>query len=110
MTADLCLIDLDDVSYVPLNSAARQLVYSECGRGVDTVIVGGRILMRNRRTTTIDEAALRAEVADLMPVFLRDAERIRKTSAAAAPCLLEANANVDRHQIGLDRFITRRST
>ena len=110
LTADLCLIDLDDVSYVPLNSAARQLVYSECGRGVDTVIVGGRILMRNRRTTTIDEAALRAEVADLMPVFLRDAERIRKTSAAAVPCLLEANANVDRHQIGLDRFITRRST
>lgn len=107
MAADLCLIDLDDVAYVPLNSAARQLVYSESGRGVDSVIVDGRILMRNRRATTIDEAALRAELAELMPAFRRDAERIRRTSAIALPYLAEASANVDRHQLGLDRFVTR---
>ena len=38
--ADLILIDLDDVAYLPYNSAARQLVYTEAGRG------GGK---RNRR-------------------------------------------------------------
>lgn len=109
MAADLCLIDLDDVSYVPLNSVVRQLVYGECGRGVDTVIVGGRILLRDRRATTVDEAALRAEIGELMPAFRRDAERIRRAGAAALPYLAEANANIDRHPLGLDRFITRRS-
>lgn len=109
MTADLCLIDLDDIAYVPLNSAARQLVYGECGRGVDSVIVGGRILLRERRATTIDEAALRAEIGELMPGFRRDAERVRRAGAMALPYLAEANANVERHRLGLDRFVTRRS-
>ena len=29
------LIDLNDTAYLPYNSAARQLVYTEAGRGVD---------------------------------------------------------------------------
>ena len=35
--ADLILIDLNDVAYLPFNSAARQLVYTEAGRGVESV-------------------------------------------------------------------------
>ncbi len=36
MLADLTMIDLADLAYLPFNSAARQLVYSETGRGVHT--------------------------------------------------------------------------
>src|SRR2546423_9242748 len=57
--ADLILIDLNDTAYLPYNSAARQLVYTESGRGVETVIVDGRTVIRDRRVTTIDEDALR---------------------------------------------------
>src|SRR4029078_8003165 len=70
--ADLILIDLKDTAYLPFNSAARQLVYTESGRGVETVIVDGRIVVQDRRITTIDEDALRREVADLMRHFLAD--------------------------------------
>jgi len=63
MKADLVVIDFGDVSYQPLNSAERQLVFSETGRGVETTIVDGRVILRERHITTIDEAALSDELA-----------------------------------------------
>lgn len=109
MAADLVLIDLDDVSYVPLNSVARQLVFSECGRGVETTIVGGRIVMRDGRMATIDERALRAEIAELMPAFLRDVAQVRAAGLQAHPYLLQANRNVGREDVGLHRYVGRRT-
>ena len=41
MKADLVVIDLSDIAWQPLNSVARQLVFSEVGRGVETTIVDG---------------------------------------------------------------------
>ena len=74
--ADLILIDLDDVAYLPYNSAARQLVYTESGRAVESVIVDGRIVMKDRKVKTIDEDALRREVTGLMRHFIADYEAI----------------------------------
>ena len=65
--ADLVLIDLADIAYVPFNSALRQLVFSDSGRAIDTVIVNGRLIIEGRQLLSLDEAALRDEVAALMP-------------------------------------------
>ncbi|WP_131195227.1 amidohydrolase family protein [Lichenihabitans psoromatis] len=105
LKADLSLIDLSTIAYLPLNSVARQLVFSETGQGVDTVMVGGRIVMRDGRLTTVDEAAFRAELNDAMPAFRRDFEVIRSTAALAAPALLEANRRVAALDVGLNRFL-----
>ena len=35
----------DRLAYLPFNSAARQLVFSETGRGVQTVLVDGRVVL-----------------------------------------------------------------
>jgi cytosine/adenosine deaminase-related metal-dependent hydrolase len=72
MKADLVLLDLDDYAYQPLNSAARQLVFSETGRGVHTVIIDGQIVLREGRHTLIDEAAFRAELKAVMIEAERD--------------------------------------
>ena len=53
--ADLTLIDMSDPSWLPLNSAVRQLVHVEAGRGVRHVIVDGAVVVRDRRLTTIEE-------------------------------------------------------
>src|SRR5438132_4499795 len=74
--ADLILIDLKDVAYLPYNSAARQLVYTEAGRGVETVIVDGQVVIRDRKALTIDEDVLRREVAGLMRHFMADFETL----------------------------------
>src|SRR5712691_8079579 len=74
--ADLVFIDLNDVAYLPYNSAARQLVYTEAGRGVESVIVDGRVIIKERKVMTIDEDALRREVAGLMRHFIADYDAV----------------------------------
>ena len=98
---------MKDTAYLPYNSAARQLVYSETGRAIDTVIVDGRVVMRDRVVQTIDEDALRAEVADLMEGFRADFEDVVESRAAALPFLLDAHRRVWDRDIDLHRFVPR---
>jgi len=105
--ADLVLIDLADVAYLPYNSAARQLVYTEAGRGVETVIIDGRVVMRERKVTTIDEDALRREVTGLMRHFIADYDAIVESRKRAIPYMLDVHRKVWAADIGFDRFIGR---
>jgi 5-methylthioadenosine/S-adenosylhomocysteine deaminase len=105
--ADLILIDLDDAAYLPYNSAARQLVYTESGRAVESVIVNGRIVMQDRKIKTIDEDALRREVAGLMRHFIADYEAIVASRKRALPYMLEAHRKVWQADVGMNRFIPR---
>ena len=105
--ADLILIDLNDVAYLPFNSAARQLVYTEAGRGVESVIVEGRVVIRERKVTTIDEDALRREVASLMRHFTADYEAVVQSRKRALPYMLEAHRRVWQADVGMNRFIPR---
>ncbi len=105
--ADLVLLDMKDTAYLPYNSAARQLVYSETGRAIDTVIVDGRVVMKDRVVQTIDEDALRAEVAEAMGGFRADFDEVVKSRAAALPHLLEAHRRVWDREIDLHRFVPR---
>jgi 5-methylthioadenosine/S-adenosylhomocysteine deaminase len=104
MKADLMIIDLSDPAYMPFNNAARQLVFSESGRGVETTIVNGRVVMRDRRMTTVNEAELRAELADLMVKFRHDHALLAGAGEAAQPWLLDALSRVTQHDIGIERF------
>jgi 5-methylthioadenosine/S-adenosylhomocysteine deaminase len=103
----MILIDLDDVAYLPYNSAARQLVYTEAGRGVESVIVDGRVVMRGRKVTTIDEDALRREVAGLMRHFIADYDAVVASRKQALPHMLEAHRKVWQTDIGMNRFVGR---
>ena len=67
--ADIVLIDLDRIAYMPLNDVKRQLVYCETGSSVTDVFVAGRHVVKNGQLLTIDEAALRAELRALMPAL-----------------------------------------
>jgi 5-methylthioadenosine/S-adenosylhomocysteine deaminase len=105
--ADLILIDLDDAAYLPYNSAARQLVYTESGRAVESVIVDGRIVMKDRKVKTIDGDALRREVTSLMRHFIADYEAIVASRKRALPYMLEAHRKVWQADVGMNRFIPR---
>ena len=105
--ADMVLIDLDDVAYLPFNSAARQLVYTEAGRGVASVIVDGRLVIEDRRVTTIDEDALRREVAGLMRHFIADYDAVVASRKRALPFMLEAHRKVWQTDVGMSRFVAR---
>src|SRR5713101_7526000 len=102
--ADLILIDLNDVAYLPYNSAARQLVYAEAGRGVASVIVDGRVVIKQGVVKTIDEDALRREVTDLMRHFIADYDAVVESRKRALPYMLDAHRRMWQTDIGMNRF------
>jgi cytosine/adenosine deaminase-related metal-dependent hydrolase len=105
MIADLMILDLNEPAFVPFNSAARQIVFSEAGRAVQTVLVGGRPVVRDGVLVTVDEAALAAEAENIAPGFRREAEELAKRSADLIAPLLEGNRAAWNAQIGLHRYI-----
>ncbi|MCP4168468.1 MAG: amidohydrolase [Chloroflexi bacterium] len=58
--ADIVLADLDTPLAMPVHRVCSALVYNCGNRDVDTVIVDGRILMRDKEITILDEKALLA--------------------------------------------------
>ncbi|WP_086708379.1 amidohydrolase family protein [Streptomyces antimycoticus] len=102
---DFSLIDLTDPSWLPLNSAVRQLVYAESGRGVRKVVVGGDVVISDGRSTKIDEAALRGELLEIMPRFLDDFGAARGRVEVLRPYLQEAHRKVWACDVGVNRML-----
>ncbi|MHB8688333.1 MAG: amidohydrolase family protein [Candidatus Dormibacteria bacterium] len=61
--ADLLLVDLRSLTFLPLHHFRRQLTYGADSGDLRAVIVGGRIVVDRGRVLTIDEEALRREIA-----------------------------------------------
>ncbi|MEM8934824.1 MAG: amidohydrolase family protein [Pseudomonadota bacterium] len=59
--ADLVLHDTDRPEWRPLLNVMNQLVWSADGRGVHTVLVDGRVVVENGRSTQVDEDRLWAD-------------------------------------------------
>ncbi len=53
--ADLLLISLDEPNAVPMYDVYAQIAYSLKASDVETVVIGGRVVMRDRKLLTIDE-------------------------------------------------------
>jgi guanine deaminase len=85
--ADLVFLDLGHINYVPLGNLARQIVFTENAAAVDSVMIGGRMVLDHGRITTIDEA------------------RLRRDAAAAAERLFAANAPAREASERLQPFV-----
>ncbi|MEP6912204.1 MAG: amidohydrolase family protein, partial [bacterium] len=57
--ADLVLVNHDSLNQIPLYNVYSDLVYATKASDVQTVIINGRIVMRDRRLLTLDEAAIK---------------------------------------------------
>jgi 5-methylthioadenosine/S-adenosylhomocysteine deaminase len=102
--ADLTLIDMSDPSWSPLNSAVRQLVHVEAGRGVRHVIVDGAVVVRDRRLTTIDEDEIYDAVEAVMPGFRRDFAVISERVKRLQPWLDQAHARFVTTEMEFERI------
>jgi cytosine/adenosine deaminase-related metal-dependent hydrolase len=56
--ADMVLFDTSRIEWQPLTNVVYNLVYSATGASVDTVIVGGDVVVEKGRLTHIDEEQL----------------------------------------------------
>lgn len=60
--ADLILLDIEKPHWIPLFNPYSHLVYVASGADVMTVMIGGNIVMRERKLTTIDISSVSKEV------------------------------------------------
>jgi 5-methylthioadenosine/S-adenosylhomocysteine deaminase len=79
--ADLVLLDLDSVNYVPLNNATNQLVLTEDGTAVDKVLIGGKVVVEGGRALGVDRGAIArqaGEAIERLGALNADARRLRR--------------------------------
>lgn len=60
--ADLVMLDLSNINFVPFNDAANQVVNCEDSSAVKNVIVGGRMVLKDREFVDFDYHGLRRNV------------------------------------------------
>jgi len=69
--ADLIIIDLNKPHLIPLYNIYSQIVYSVDGSDVETVIINGKIIMKENKIITIDEK-------EVLSKFKEFAENLKK--------------------------------
>jgi 5-methylthioadenosine/S-adenosylhomocysteine deaminase len=57
--ADFVLVNRDALNQIPLYNVYSDLVYATKASDVETVIINGRVVMRDRRLLTLDETAIK---------------------------------------------------
>jgi len=62
--ADLILIGLDAPNAAPMFDVYSQLAYSLKAADIETVVIGGRVVMRNHKLLTVDEPAAIAKARE----------------------------------------------
>ena len=61
--ADIVMLDLDHPNWLPFNDPVNQLVHTEDGTAVASVMIGGRLVVDNGRPLMVDLDRLRDHVA-----------------------------------------------
>ena len=60
--ADIVMLDLGTITYLPLNAPVNQIVFAENSGGVREVMIDGRMVVEGGRILTVDIDKLRADV------------------------------------------------
>jgi 5-methylthioadenosine/S-adenosylhomocysteine deaminase len=56
--ADIVLLDMKQAHTTPAHNLVSNIVFAASPRNVDTVMIGGRIVLRNGKFETVDEGAI----------------------------------------------------
>ncbi len=94
--ADIVFLDLSHVNYAPLNDPVNQIVHGEDGTGVASVMIGGRMVLEERRMLTVDEAKLAQDAQAA-------AERLAAVNAEARGLAERLEAAVGRYGLARSR-------
>ncbi len=63
--ADLILVNLQSLPFVPLNNLLRQLVYCELGNSVYLTMVAGKIVYSDQKLTSVTEREILVEASEI---------------------------------------------
>jgi guanine deaminase len=102
--ADIVFLDLTHPNWMPLNDPTNQLVHTEDGGAVRHVMIGGRMVVEDRRLTTVNVPALarqaeaaRERLARLNAPLRALYERLAPVVGRYCPGLARVPYHVDRY-------------
>jgi 5-methylthioadenosine/S-adenosylhomocysteine deaminase len=104
--ADLIMIDLNTLNFMPLNDIYRQLVYCETGSSVVLTMVAGRVVMENGRLLTVDEEAIKAEARELMKEYRVEIAKTWDSARKLEPYYREMYLRCAAWDAGMNRWIS----
>jgi 5-methylthioadenosine/S-adenosylhomocysteine deaminase len=59
--ADIVIVDFDELHQTPFYNVYSHLVYATKAADVETVVIDGKVVMRDRRLLTLDENAIKKD-------------------------------------------------
>jgi cytosine/adenosine deaminase-related metal-dependent hydrolase len=104
--ADIALVDLRPGYFRPRNDVVAQLVFSDVGSSVTTVLVDGKVIVEGGRMTTVDEASLYAEADAIARHIGTELEEPLKRVQRLEPYVRQALFRADREPWPVNRFTT----
>lgn len=101
--ADIVFLDLHHINWIPMNDPVNQIVHAEDGSAVHSVMVGGRLVVEDRKLLTVDLAQLAEQAAasqmrrakpmgDAKKLY----DRLAKVVGAFCPGLAKAPLHIHR--------------
>jgi guanine deaminase len=102
--ADIVFLDLHHINWIPINDPVNQIVHTEDGSGVHSVMIGGRMVVENRKLLTVDlpklaaqAAASQARRAAPMGGARKLYDRLEKVVGSFCPGLAKAPLHIHRY-------------
>jgi guanine deaminase len=102
--ADIVFLDLHHTNWIPTNDPVNGLVHTEDATAVHSVMVGGRMVVQDRKLLTVDLAKLAAQAAESQArrAELTDAarqlyQRLEKVVGTFCPGLAKAPLHIHRY-------------
>jgi len=104
---DFAILDADTDAFRPLHDIRRALVLCENGSSVRHTVVAGQVVVRDGVLTTIDEAAMLAQLRDIEPQLRSDAMTLRESASALEPFYREMVLKAHARDVGFTRWAGR---
>jgi 5-methylthioadenosine/S-adenosylhomocysteine deaminase len=103
--ADLALFDLNTVPFIPFNRPLHHLVYCLPSGSVDTVLVEGRVVVRDGRLARVDEEGLLREGRELGRSFVERSATAFELGRRLIPPVAQGYRTAVAQDVGVHRYI-----
>ncbi len=102
--ADLTLLHTRNLFITPKEQLTGQIVHSEFGGSVDTVLINGDVVMADGRLTRIDEAAIHAEAQEILTRIYRGMPERERRFFELYPMFRDLERAVFRAKLPFSRY------
>lgn len=105
MAADIVAYDLSGPSWKPFNSATRQLVFGETGRGIRHVWVAGRQVVKDGHCDDAIEREIAHCLEELMPKVRTDLAVYQEQAKTLANVFAEMDRRAESISLNFSRYL-----